>query len=168
MVFLHLLRAGLTQDLIDDLCPDYFFLWVCFDKRQVLSLTEVVVPDGCLELTLGVVDGPIGLLIGRSGGLSDWLFADIEEAALFGNEESVVAVMSIGLDAYLVGQLLLHSNLHVFRRGFLGLAVNVVIFGLFRIGVTRSWRLGLIRDWLTDKREIVRRRCLLVDCRMVY
>lgn len=80
---------------------------------------------------MGVIDGLVGLLIGRSGGLSDGLFADIEETALFGDKESIVAVTSVSLDAYLVGQLLLHSDLYVFWRGFLGLTVDVVVFGLF-------------------------------------
>lgn len=126
-----MLAAGLTQDLISDLSSDYFSLGVCLYKRQVLSLAEIVVPDSCLELTLAVIDGFYGLLIGRSGGLSDGLFADIEETALFGDEESIVTVMGVGLDAYLVCQLLLHADLYEFWRGFLGLAVNVVVLRLF-------------------------------------
>ena len=80
---------------------------------------------------MGVIDRLDRLLIGRCGGLSNGLFADIEETAFFADEESIVAVVCVGLDAYLVCQLLLHSDLYEFWRGFLGLAVNVVVLRLF-------------------------------------
>ena len=48
-----------------------------------------------------MVDGLEGLLMDGSG-LSGGLFVDVEERALSGDEESVIAVRGIGLDAYLI------------------------------------------------------------------
>lgn len=70
--------------------------------------------------------------------MSDRLFADIEEGALFSDEESVVAVGSVSLNAYLVCHLLLNANLYEFRRRFFGLAVNVVVLRLFWSGLSRN------------------------------
>ena len=135
MELLHLLVAGLAQDLIGNLGPDDFSLGLFLCEGEVLSLAEVIVPDGCFELTLAVINWFCGLLALRSSGLSDGLFADIEERALFGDEESVVAVMGVGLDADLVCHLLLHSDLDELWGWFLGLAVNVVVLGLPRLGL---------------------------------
>lgn len=110
-----------------------------------------------------MIDWLCGLLVFRSCGLSDGLFSDIEETALLTNEESVIAMMGIGLDADLVCHLLLHSDLYEFWRWLLGLAVNVVVLWLFRLGFAWGWSWS----WLAYKGGILRRGGRLFNCGVV-
>lgn len=75
----------------------------------------------------------------------DGFLVDVEEGALSAKEESVIAMMSVGLDTDLICHLFLHSDFCEFWRWFFGLAVNVVVLWLFWCGLHWSW------SWLAYK-----------------